>query len=321
MKWKVISRTFERLDKLLASQIPELSRSKIEKLIKSGFCLVNGIKISKAGFLIKPNDTIELEFDVKPPEFIESPELEVLYEDDHIIVIDKPAGIMVHKGAGQRSPTVVDFLVNKFGESACFIGSSERPGIVHRLDKDVSGVMVCAKTVGAYRSLVRQFSNRAVVKIYRSWNYLLKASPFWRQDSVTLKTYIYRSPSNRTRFICDLKSSTRGKLGEAEFRVTEILPPFVQLEINLKTGRTHQIRVQSQFLKAPIVGDNWYGISYEKLKTILSHRGICFETKGILLHAKKLEFFHPVTGQKVKFDSKLPERFSKFRSLLESVQV
>jgi len=321
MRWKVRSRTFGRLDKLLASEIPELSRSKIEKLIKSGLCAVNGIKISKAGFLIKPDDTIELEFDVKPADFIEPPELEVLYEDDYIVVIDKPAGIMVHKGAGKRTPTVVDFLANKLGEAVCFVGSSERPGIVHRLDKEVSGAMVCAKTVGAYKSLVRQFSNRSVVKIYRSWNYLLKSSPFWRQDSVTLKTYIYRSPSNRTRFTCDLKSSNRGKLGEAEFRVIEIFPPFAQLEITLKTGRTHQIRVQSQFLKAPIVGDNWYGISYEKLKTLISNRGLHFETKGILLHAKQLEFFHPATGQKIKFDSKLPERFFEFRSLLEGVKV
>ena len=277
-----------RLDVFLADKLPGLSRAQVQKVIGGGGVRV-GSFARKAGYKLKTGDRVAVEYEVPPPEEGLRPEnipLKVIYQDADIIVIDKPPGLVVHPGAAHPSGTLANALIHHFPEVA-LIGCEERPGIVHRLDKDTSGVMVVARTPRAFESLVGQFEKRVVWKTYigLAWGRVSAAEgkfswPLGRHPKEGQKISVHtRSP----------------KKAETFFQVQRTFADTTLLEIRPVTGRTHQIRVHMATAGHPIVGDPIYGRKKEPR-----------EFPRIFLHAQTLSFIHPGTGERLTFASPLP---------------
>jgi 23S rRNA pseudouridine1911/1915/1917 synthase len=284
----------ERLDKFLAESVLDLSRSRAKQLIGSGLVRVNGEKVAPSYRLSgKENVVVEIPLVKKLEIEPESIPLSVVYEDKDVLVVDKPAGIVVHPAAGHLKGTLVNALLSyveelKFRESL-------RPGIVHRLDKDTSGLMVVAKNEPAEESLRNQFKNRAVVK-----KYLVLVHGELKEDFGVVEAPIRRHPVSRKKFSVSLG----GKEAITEFRVLKRFRDFTYLEAQPKTGRTHQIRVHFSHLKHPLVGDALYGG-----KKLLGRQ---------FLHASVLGFKLPSTGQYVEFKSGLPNDLNEFLATLRN---
>lgn len=277
-----------RLDKFLASQLDSLSRAKITTLINKGSILVNGL-VKKASFHLKKDQSIEVKIEkekkeLKPFDFA----VNIIYEDDDLIVVDKPSGLVVHPPQQNYYKTLVNALIN-LGKELSDINDL-RPGVVHRLDKETSGVIVLVKNNQAHHSLVEQFKQRTVKKEYRAivWGKLNK-------KKLRVTAPLGRDTKNRLKMkVSFLKS----KSARTDIEVIDPLDGATYLCLLPLTGRMHQIRVHLKFLEFPIVGDKKYGIKddYDKL----------------FLHAKELSFKHPKTGKLLKFSSPVPERFKKF---------
>ncbi|WP_246272863.1 RluA family pseudouridine synthase [Oricola thermophila] len=306
-----------RLDQWLAGVTPhDLSRSRIKQLIEQGQVSLNGEVVTEARRKLRPGDRIEL---VRPEPRPAEPEAEaipltVLYEDDDVIVIDKPAGLVVHPGAGNQSGTLVNALIAHCGDSLSGIGGIRRPGIVHRLDKDTSGVMVVAKNDRAHHGLAAQFADHGRTGgMRRSYLALVWGAP--DRMTGTIRTFLGRSPRDRMKQAVVPEGQPDARHAITHFRVSErygdptgAAPLASLVECRLETGRTHQIRVHMAHLGHPLVGDRDYGRQFatkanvlpEPLRTVVS----AFDRQA--LHAAHLSFEHPATGQLMAFDTPLP---------------
>lgn len=272
-----------RLDNFLAAKL-DMSRSQVKRAVDEGRVAVNGETV-KAGYKLQTND--EISFEEEAPYVLVPKDVafQVLYEDAHLACIDKPYGLVIHPGAGREEETLVHGLMQRFDHLAK--GSDPlRPGIVHRLDKDTSGVMVVAKTDAAYEGLLEAFQNRQVEKIY----YAICRGVI--REAGTIDSPIGRDPKNRIRMAAGVYPSKEALTAYAPalaFRDSTLI------RVALHTGRTHQIRVHMASVGHALLGDPLYGAKNDK-------------EKELLLHSYRLAFTHPITGEKVAVTSKLPER-------------
>ena len=289
-----------RLDAFLASQIEGWSRARLQRLIEAEDVLVNN-KPAKASYKLRENDELEVEL-VSPETTTFTPEaipIEIVHEDATLVVVNKPAGLVVHPAAGIHSGTLANALAYHFQQLPN--ATSVRPGIVHRLDRDTSGLLVVAKTEAALENLSDQFRARTVYKLYAALVHGRVAS-----DSARIEQPLARDPSNRTR----MAVVRGGRSALSIYRVARRFNRFTLLDVELKTGRTHQIRVHLAWLKHPVVGDETYGggrdntIQDPKLKSQIRALNRHF------LHAEKLAFTHPTTGERTLFHSPLPPELS-----------
>jgi 23S rRNA pseudouridine1911/1915/1917 synthase len=276
----------QRLDHHLQTRMPEYSRSRLQDWVKEGHVLLNG-KAAKASLLLKGGERIEVTPAKLPALRAEAEDLpiDVLYEDEAVIGINKRAGMVVHAGAGNHSGTLVNALLHRFGELSGE-GGDLRPGIVHRLDKETSGVLVVARTDAAHRHLAEQFQSRTVEKIY-----LALVHGVVKADTGTIEKPITRDPVRRTRMTCKLST---GRHALTYWNVLTRYSRHTLLEVKIGTGRTHQIRVHLSSIGHPIVGDPLYGAPVSK---ILPAR--------FFLHAARLTFTSPATGRLVNLEAPL----------------
>jgi 23S rRNA pseudouridine1911/1915/1917 synthase len=296
-----------RLDAYLAQNVDGWSRARLQRLIEAGDVLVNS-KVAKASHKISANDEIEVEL-TPPPESNFAPEnipLDIVFEDDQVIVINKPAGLVVHPAAGMHSGTLANALAYHFQQLSN--AGSVRPGIVHRLDKDTSGLLVAAKTESAHESLADQFRAREVFKGYVALVYGVV-----KQESGRIEQPIARDPRNRTRMA--VVPGGRGAL--SLYKVRRSYDTFTLLDVELKTGRTHQIRVHLAWLKHPVVADELYGGGRENSVRDVQLRARIRKLKRQFLHAERLSFRHPQTGEALKFAAPLPAELTQFLEMLE----
>jgi len=299
-----------RIDKFLQSQINELSRTRLQALIREGQVKINNIIINSASRKIKEEDQIKVNFP-PPKETIIKPNkipLDILYDDDDIIVINKSSGVVVHPGAGNYNNTIVNGLLFKYKNNLSSIGGKLRPGIVHRIDKDTSGIIVVAKNDNAHINLSKQFSNHSIKRIYEAliWGSL-------KPQNGKISEKISRSVKNRQLMAVRKK---KGKIAITNYKTIKIfqnlnLPKISLIECQLETGRTHQIRVHMNFKGNPILGDKSYGKSKKKFKRIdpnIEKKINSFDRQA--LHAKSLGFIHPRTEKEIFFEAKRPEDFA-----------
>ncbi len=288
----------KRIDVFLSEKIPKHSRSYIQKLIKDGLVSVNGQKV-KSNFRVKPGYLIDVT--IPPPKEIslqpEPMELDIVYEDNDIVVINKPQGMVVHPAPGNYSGTLVNALLYSCDELSG-IGGEIRPGIVHRLDKDTSGLLVVAKNDTAHHSLAQQIKDRTLKRIY--WCIVEKNI---REDKGVINAPIGRHPTNRKKMA--VLNSPTAKPAITHFKVLERFGVYTLIEARLETGRTHQIRVHMAYIGHPVVGDSVYGSRKQR-----------FNLKGQVLHAKKLGLIHPSTGEYMEFEAPLPQYFEELLDIL-----
>jgi 23S rRNA pseudouridine1911/1915/1917 synthase len=276
-----------RLDRYLATLIPAMSRSQVQRLIETGHVLVNGAG-ARAADRLRPGDRLEWEVPAPEPSRLE-PEtiaLTVVYEDADLLVIDKPAGLVVHPGPGHSRGTVVHALLGR-GPGWSTIGGAERPGIVHRLDRDTSGLMVVARNDQTHRSLAQQLASRAMSRTYVA--IVLGQVP---DERARIEAAIGRDPRHRQR----MAVHPSGRSAISEFRRLQLAPGHSLLEVTLLTGRTHQVRVHLAYVHHPVLGDPVYG----RRSPIIGRPA---------LHASRLAFRHPRTGEQGTFTSPPPDDF------------
>jgi 23S rRNA pseudouridine1911/1915/1917 synthase len=299
-----------RLDHFLAGQIPGESRSQIQNWIRKGFIQVNG-KTEKTGHLLKYNDHVDLN---TPPHEPNAPQpepipLEILYEDSDLAVINKPSGLACHSGAGIKSGTLVNALLYRMGPISA--GDPQRPGIVHRLDKLTSGVMLAAKNAWAHRMLSQLFKNRLVKKEYLA---MVHGKPV--PSSGTIDVPLGRDPINRK------KISTRARKKRSavtHYSLLENYGPVSLLEITIETGRTHQIRVHLAQKGHPIIGDALYGGN--RIKNLPSELFVTAkQMQRPFLHSHCLTFQHPRTGEILSFRAPLPPELENFQTVAQENQ-
>lgn len=288
----VAEENYKRLDVFLSERMEEFTRSRIKKLIDEGHVELNG-KSAKAGAEIRPGDEVAAEipeareYSVKP----ENIPLDILYQDADFAVVNKPQGMTVHIGNGNTEGTLVNALLYAL-DSLSGIGGVLRPGIVHRIDKDTSGLLVVAKNDKAHVSLAKQIAEKTCHRIYLA---LLEGSV--KADSGRIVTDIGRSPSDRLKMA--VLPDGRGKTAITDYEViARYGSDYTLCRFTLQTGRTHQIRVHAKYIGHPVVGDPLYGFHRQK-----------FDLKGQLLHAYKLILTHPTTGERMEFTAPLPDYF------------
>lgn len=292
----------QRLDVFVASHCPDLSRSQIQRLIKEGRVRVNG-EMTKPSYEVRGGETVTVEAEeppTSPPTVTgEAIPLEVLHEDDDVLVLNKPRGMVVHPAAGNWSGTLVNALLGR-GEPFSTAGGEDRPGIVHRLDKDTSGVMVVAKNDRAHSKLAKQFQERKVDK-----RYLALVCGKVKQSSGIVRAPIGRHPVNRQKMVV----LPTGRDAITEYIVKERFEGFTLVECHPLTGRTHQIRAHLSYIHHPIVGDDVYGGRARALHAaqedaLLSR--LIAALSGQALHAASLSFNHPTGGRRVTFTAAMP---------------
>ena len=304
-----------RLDRFLAAQLVELSRTRIQALIRAGRVTVNGEPVLKAREPLTGGEEIGIEVPdtaAESPLLPEAMDLDILHEDDAIVVVNKPAGLTCHPGTGQPSGTLANGLAALFKGLPSTSGAL-RPGMVHRLDKDTSGVIVVAKTESAHVALARQFERRQVLKTYNAlvWGLLGEVGAVEEVDGS-----IARDPGNRLAF----HVAEGGREAWTRFQVTEAYANFSLLEVRPRTGRTHQIRVHLTHRGHPIFGDALYGGKKSPAAISPSLRPLAKRLSGCLprqaLHAQTLQFEHPLSRKAVSYEAPLPEDFDEALSLL-----
>ncbi|WP_306144211.1 RluA family pseudouridine synthase [Roseibium sp. MMSF_3412] len=313
----------KRLDAVLAAHLDALSRNRIQSLIKSGDVTVGGAKIVEPKFRVNEGDalTLTLPEPEDPTPKGENIPINVVYEDEHLIVVDKPAGLVVHPGAGNWTGTLVNALIHHCGDSLSGIGGVRRPGIVHRIDKDTSGLLVVAKTDQAHQGLTGQFADHGRSgPLERAYAAIVWGAPASLKG--TIDANLARSQSNRQKMAV---VKTSGRQAVTHWQVKERFGPAEQadlaslIECRLETGRTHQIRVHMAHIGHPLIGDGDYGSGFktkinrldEPLKSTVSGFG------RQALHAGLLAFMHPANGETLRFESPYP---ADFAHLLASLQ-
>jgi 23S rRNA pseudouridine1911/1915/1917 synthase len=285
-----------RIDVFLAERLEGLSRTAVQRLIENGDVLLNG-KIVKPKNAVNTNDIITVNIP-QPQVCCLTPEnipIDIVYEDDYIAVINKQRGLTVHPGSGIKSGTLVNALLYHI-KNLSSVGGVVRPGIVHRIDKNTTGLLVVAKCDAAHIALSRQIENKTCRRIYRAL-----CEGVIKNDEGRIIAPIGRSSKDRKKM--DVVSG--GKYAETLYRVLQRFSAWTYAEFELKTGRTHQIRVHLKYIGHPVVGDDVYGYSKQK-----------FDLQGQLLHAYKLILIHPFTNQEMEFTAPLPEDFKKILNSL-----
>ncbi len=283
----------KRLDVFLSEKTGDFSRSYIDKLISEGRAIVNGKRV-KSGYKIRAKDQVQMNIpNPKPLEVkAENIDLDILYEDNDIVVINKPRGMVVHPAAGNHSGTLVNALLNHCKDSLSDINGIIRPGIVHRIDKDTSGVLVAAKNNKSHKRLSEKLKEHDIQRIY-----IALAEGNIQENSGKVDAPIGRNPVERKKMAVNIKN---GRGAVTYFKVLERFKSATLLELQLETGRTHQIRVHLSFIGHPLVGDPLYGKRKQR-----------FNFKGQALHAKLLGFVHPGTEQYVEFEAALPKELEE----------
>ncbi len=287
----------KRLDSFLHERLPEFSRSRLQSWIKEGRVRIADETV-RASQILRGREVVTVEPAAPQPLRAEAEELplEILYEDDDVVVVNKAAGVVVHAGAGHPRGTLVNALLHHFGALSTVNGDL-RPGIVHRLDRETSGVLVVARTDGAHQSLARQFHEREVEK-----SYLALVHGRMKQREGRITSPIARDPERRTRMTAKLSS---GRAALTDYKLLEQFERLSYLAVRIGTGRTHQIRVHLASIRHPIVGDRLYGAPASSLGRFF-------------LHAHRLRFRSPSTGDWIQVESPLPEELSRF---LESLRI
>ena len=308
-----------RLDIVLVKFLPSLSRSNLKKIIKLKQVKINNSIVESPSKKLKENDNIEVsliphvEIKILPANI----KLNIVFEDKDILVINKPAGMVVHPGAGNHNNTLVNALIYKYKKKLSNVNGITRPGIVHRIDKETSGLLVVAKNNNAHSNLGKQFSDHTIKRTYQalSWGIL-------RPLSGRIETLIGRSRKNRQLMSVTEVSGKKAVTNYETVKVFEIkdIPKISFIECKLETGRTHQIRVHMAYKGCSLLGDQQYGKKNLKFKKINEN----FENKLKILnrqalHAKSLGFIHPVTKKFMSFESKLPQDFKKILDLLNKL--
>ena len=334
----------ERLDVYLTNKLPNVSRARVQTGIKEGAVSINGKPVKKASYRVQAGDVLDCII-MKPPPIEALPEdipVDIVYEDDALLVVNKEAGMVVHPAYGNRTGTLVNALLYYLGADPIRFDESEdeenedepdldspqawkdaremarlRPGIVHRLDKDTSGLLVVAKTDSAHTALAHQFMNRT---IHRRYLALLWGVP--REDEGTIETYVGRDPRDRKKIA--VVKEDRGKLAITHFKIQAHYIYTCLAEFRLETGRTHQIRVHARHMGHPILGDTTYdgnriryGPQTRKRKVFFSNLFSILPRQA--LHARSLGFDHPVTGEKMYFECELPQDMQTVREKLEEI--
>jgi len=314
----------ERLDRFLANHLPELSRSRLKALIKAEHIRHNGRTIVEPKFRVKPGASFQITIPPAEPAIPtgEAIPLDVVFEDDCVIVIDKPSGLVVHPAAGNWSGTLVNALIAHCGESLSGIGGVKRPGIVHRLDKETSGLMVAAKTDKAHRALAEQFADHGRSgALVRSYEALVWGVPHPRKG--TIDAALGRKPQQRQKIGVLAEG---GKEAVTHYEVLQIFGPAQapvasRVKCSLETGRTHQIRVHMAHIGHPLIGDPLYGSGFKTKVRILpekSRNSVAGLTRQAL-HACVLGFEHPVTKEIMRFKSELPDDISRVITSLSEI--
>jgi len=310
-----------RIDKFLQFKLNSLSRTRLQNLIKNKHVKINGTVVKNSSKKIRNEDVVEVNFPppkethIKPNNI----KLDIFYEDNDLIIINKSAGVVVHPGAGNNEKTIVNGLLFKYKKNLSSIGGKLRPGIVHRIDKDTSGVIVIAKNDNAHINLSKQFSDHTIKRKYEAlvWGSL-------KPQNGVIKEKIGRSERNRQ--LMAVKKE-KGKIAITNYKTLKIfensdLPKISLVECELETGRTHQIRVHMNFRGNPILGDKSYGKAKRKFKKInLFADKIINNFNRQALHAKSLGFNHPTTKKNVFFESKRPKDFDKLIKTLTKYSI
>ncbi len=304
----------ERLDRFLASAFPEHSRSRLKSLIQNGHVANEGGTITDPSYRVKPEETLRLEIPESAPAEPqpENIPLKVVYEDAYLLVIDKPSGLVVHPAPGSETGTLVNALLYHCGDSLSGIGGVRRPGIVHRLDKDTSGLMVVAKTDAAHKGLAQQFEDHSLERAYQA---LVWGMPNPREGEI--EGNIGRNPHDRKKMAVVNRG---GKYALTRYRVIQPLNTFAALvECRLATGRTHQIRVHMSSIGNPVIADPLYGKgdhrwlkkAGEEVKQAVKN------LQGQALHAYLIGFKHPISGKTLRFEGVIP---CEINELIEKIK-
>lgn len=290
----------DRLDTAVSDNIEDISRARCQKLIKEGAVWLNGVKVEKTSKTVREGDVAEVLIpELKPVELLpQDIPLDIVWQDENMAVINKQQGLTVHPANGVYTDTMVNALLYHIKDLSGINGDI-RPGIVHRLDKDTSGLMVVAKNDVAHRSLAEQISTKTCRRIY----YAL-VEGVMKNDSGFVEKPISRSKSDRKK----MGIVPDGKYAKTFYTVVERYEKNTLVKYELTTGRTHQIRVHTQYLGHPIVGDKTYGFKNQR-----------FDLAGQLLHSKEIRFNHPVTGEQMNFESELPDYFKNVLSKLKKI--
>ncbi|MEP0232180.1 RluA family pseudouridine synthase [Roseibium sp.] len=314
--------TSKRLDAVLAAQLDTLSRNRVQALIRAGEVTVDGAKILEPKFRVNEGQLLALtipEADDPEPQGEDIP-LSIIYEDDHLIVVDKPAGLVVHPGAGNWTGTLVNALIHHCGDSLSGVGGVKRPGIVHRIDKETSGLLVVAKTDVAHQGLSAQFADHGKTgPLERAYSALVWGAPSSLKG--TIDANLARSNVNRQK-IAVVKTSGRHAITHWQVKErfgSEDQPALASLmECRLETGRTHQIRVHMSHIHHPLIGDQDYGAGYKTKVNRLEEplKSVIADFSRQALHAGLLAFAHPVSGETLRFESPYPFDFEELLQAL-----
>lgn len=291
----------DRLDSCIAENFRYISRTFAQKLIRNGAIMVEGRK-AKANLILKAGDVITLDLPepVRDKAIPQKIHLEIIYEDKDIIVINKPKGIVVHPAAGNYSGTIVNALMEHCSDSLSDIGGTIRPGIVHRLDKDTTGVIVAAKNNEAHVKLSAQLKKHSMTRVYEAIT-----DGVISENEGSINAPVGRDPRDRKKMAVTLKNS---KNAVTHFKVLKRFPENTYVSLSLETGRTHQIRTHMAFIGRPLTGDSVYG-----------RKNMQFDLSSQALHARILGFIHPSTGKYMEFEAPLPAYFSDMLEKLESL--
>ena len=310
----------KRIDQVVANQYPKISRTKVNKIIKNNLLKLNGNIFNDPSVKVKLGDQIEFEnlqeekIDLVPKKM----DLKIIFEDEDIIIIDKPIGMVVHPGAGNFENTMVNGLLYHCKNKLSGINGEDRPGIVHRIDKDTSGLLVVAKNDQAHAFIAKQFEEHTIKR-----SYLVFVYGILRPLHGRIETLIGRNKTNRQKMSADV---ARGKEAITNYETLEVFKGSKILDISLvkcmlETGRTHQIRVHMSHKGNPILGDQTYGKKIKKLRGIdQEFEDILKSLKRQALHAHTLGFVHPKTNQDVFYASELPEDLNKLKNRLETLK-
>ncbi|HEV7892280.1 MAG TPA: RluA family pseudouridine synthase [Pyrinomonadaceae bacterium] len=299
-----------RLDAFLAARVEGVSRTTLKRAIEEGDVLVGG-RESKPSYKLRAGERVEAELPEPPAAEVEPEDipLEIVHEDDEVIVVNKPTGLVVHPAAGVRTGTLANALAFRFRNSELGNQQSIRPGIVHRLDRDTSGLIVVAKTARAHESLSDQFRARTVFKSYAA---LVHGAT--KEDKGKIEQPIARDPRHRTR----MGVVRGGRAALTLWRVRRRYERFTLLDVEIKTGRTHQIRVHLAWMKHPVVGDETYGMGRDKTIADPRLRAAIAAMGRQFLHAARLGFHHPRTGEWMSFGAPPPPDLARLLEELEA---
>lgn len=282
----------DRLDVYLSEQLGDMSRSYIQKIIKDKKVEVNN-KIEKAKYLVKEEDKVKIE--IPAPKLLEviaqDIPIDIVYEDNDVLIVNKPQDMVVHPAPGNYDNTLVNAILYHCKDKLSSINGVIRPGIVHRIDKDTSGLLMIAKNNNAHNSLAEQLKDHSITREYE-----FICHGVVKDDKITVNKPIGRNPKDRLK----MAVVKEGKHAVTHFEVVERFENFTHMRARLETGRTHQIRVHALSINHPLLGDPIYGPKNTK-----------FKLNGQTLHAKKLGFIHPTTNKYIEFDSELPEYFKE----------